>query len=44
LAAAGKNVIQFDAEVSHRQQEKLLAALTQPGVTCEMFPVERQNG
>ncbi len=44
LAAAGKNVIQFDAEVSHRQQEKLLTALTQPGVTCEMFPVERQNG
>jgi putative Mg2+ transporter-C (MgtC) family protein len=40
----GKNVIQFDAEVSHRQQEKLLAALTRPGVTCEMFPVERQNG
>jgi putative Mg2+ transporter-C (MgtC) family protein len=44
LANAGKNVIQFDAEVSHRQQEKLLAELTQPGVTCEMFPVERQNG
>jgi putative Mg2+ transporter-C (MgtC) family protein len=44
MASAGKNVIQFDAEVSHRQQEKLLAALTQPGVTCEMFPVERQNG
>jgi putative Mg2+ transporter-C (MgtC) family protein len=44
LASAGKNVIQFDAEVSHRQQEKLLMALTQPGVTCEMFPVERQNG
>jgi putative Mg2+ transporter-C (MgtC) family protein len=44
MASAGKNVVQFDAEVSHRQQEKLLAALTQPGVTCEMFPVERQNG
>jgi putative Mg2+ transporter-C (MgtC) family protein len=44
MASGGKNVIQFDAEVSHRQQEKLLAALTQPGVTCEMFPVERQNG
>ena len=43
-AAAGKNVIQFDAEVSTRQQEKLLTALTRPGVTCEMFPVERQNG
>src|SRR5277367_1160112 len=38
-AAAGKNVIQFDAEVSHRQQEKVLTAMTRPGVTCEMFPV-----
>jgi putative Mg2+ transporter-C (MgtC) family protein len=44
VAAAGKNVIQFDAEVSHRQQEKVLTAMTRPGVTCEMFPVERQNG
>jgi putative Mg2+ transporter-C (MgtC) family protein len=43
-AAAGKNVIQFDAEVSHRQQEKVLLALSRPGVTCEMYPVERQNG
>jgi putative Mg2+ transporter-C (MgtC) family protein len=42
--AAGKNVIQFDAEVSQRQQEKLLKALTRPGVTCEMYPVDRQNG
>ena len=42
--AAGKNVIQFDAEVSQRQQEKLLKALMRPGVTCEMYPVERQNG
>jgi putative Mg2+ transporter-C (MgtC) family protein len=41
---AGKNVIQFDAEVSPREQEKLLAAFIRPGVTCEMFPVERQNG
>jgi putative Mg2+ transporter-C (MgtC) family protein len=43
-AVSGKNVIQFDAEVSHRQQGKLLEALTLPGVMCEMFPVERQNG
>jgi len=41
---AGKNVLQFDAEVSHRQQEQVLKALIRPGVTCEMFPVERQNG
>jgi putative Mg2+ transporter-C (MgtC) family protein len=43
-AAAGKNVIQFDAEVSRREQESVIAALTRPGVMCEMFPVERQNG
>jgi|SRR5271170_5590348 len=39
-----KNLIQFDAEVSERQQDKILAALCKPGVTCEMLPVERQNG
>jgi len=42
--AEGKNLIQFDADVSHRQQESILTALTRPGVTCEMFPVERQTG
>jgi hypothetical protein len=44
VAPPGKSVIQFDAEVTHRQQEKLLSALTKPGVTLEMIPVERQNG
>lgn len=38
-----KNLIQFDAEVSHRQQEKLLAALARPGVTAEMLPVDRSG-
>jgi putative Mg2+ transporter-C (MgtC) family protein len=38
-----KNLIQFDADVSHRQQEKILAAMTKPGVTFEMLPVERQG-
>jgi putative Mg2+ transporter-C (MgtC) family protein len=42
--AGEKNLIQFDADVSHRQQESILKALTRPGVTCEMFPVERQSG
>lgn len=42
--AGEKNVIQFDAEVSLRQQEKVLESLCKPGVTCEMVPVERQNG
>ncbi len=39
-----KNLIQFDAEVTAHQQEKVLAALCKPGVTCEMVPVERQSG
>jgi putative Mg2+ transporter-C (MgtC) family protein len=42
--AGEKHLIQFDADVSHRQQESILAALARPGVTCEMFPVERQTG
>ncbi len=42
--AGEKNLIQFDADVSRRQQESILTALTRPGVTCEMFPVERQPG
>jgi putative Mg2+ transporter-C (MgtC) family protein len=39
-----KNLIQFDAEVSQHQQEKILQALCKPGMNCEMVPVERQNG
>jgi putative Mg2+ transporter-C (MgtC) family protein len=39
-----KNLIQFDAEVSPHQQDKVLEALCKPGVTCEMMPVDRQNG
>jgi hypothetical protein len=38
-----KNLIQFDADVSPRKQEKIFAALTRPGVTVEMLPVERQQ-
>jgi putative Mg2+ transporter-C (MgtC) family protein len=41
--AGEKNVIQFDADVSVRQQEKVLAVLCKPGVRCEMVPVERQH-
>jgi putative Mg2+ transporter-C (MgtC) family protein len=41
--AGEKNLIQFDADVSHRKQERIFAALTRPGVTCEMLPVERQH-
>jgi putative Mg2+ transporter-C (MgtC) family protein len=42
--AGDKNLIQFDADVSTRQQERVLAQLCKPGVTCEMVPVERQTG
>jgi putative Mg2+ transporter-C (MgtC) family protein len=38
-----KNLIQFDADVSHRKQEKIFTTLTRPGVVCEMLPVERQH-
>jgi len=38
-----KNLIQFDADVSHRQQEKIFSTLSKQGVTLEMLPVERQH-
>jgi putative Mg2+ transporter-C (MgtC) family protein len=41
--AGQKNLIQFDADISHRKQEKIFVALARPGVTCEMLPVERQH-
>jgi putative Mg2+ transporter-C (MgtC) family protein len=39
--AGDKNLIQFDADVSRRQQERILTAMTRPGITFEMLPVER---
>jgi len=41
--AGEKNLIQFDVDVTHRQQEKIFSELTKPGVTVEMLPVERQQ-
>ena len=38
-----KHTIQFDADVSHHQQEKVFAAITRPGISVEMLPVERQQ-
>ena len=38
-----KNLIQFDADVSHRKQEKILTTISRPGVVCEMLPVERHK-
>jgi putative Mg2+ transporter-C (MgtC) family protein len=40
--AGEKHLIQFDADVTHHQQEQILAAMTRPGLSIEMFPVERQ--
>ena len=39
---ADKHVIQFDADVTHYQQDKVLSAMTRPGISVEMLPVERQ--
>src|ERR1700687_177962 len=33
-------LVGFDAEVSHRQQEKIVAQLDRPGVVTEVIPVE----
>ena len=41
--AGEKHVIQFDADVTQHQQEKVLAAITRPGVSVDMLPVERQQ-
>lgn len=38
-----KNLIQFDADVNHRQQEQIFTTLAQDGATVEMLPVERQH-
>jgi putative Mg2+ transporter-C (MgtC) family protein len=42
-AAGEQHTIQFDADVTHHQQEKVFAALTRPGISVEMLPVERQQ-
>jgi len=42
--AGEKNLIQFDADVSPKQQEKVLAELVKPGANIEMVPVERHSG
>jgi putative Mg2+ transporter-C (MgtC) family protein len=42
-ATGEKHTIQFDADVTHHQQEKVLAAITRPGISVEMLPVERQQ-
>jgi putative Mg2+ transporter-C (MgtC) family protein len=41
--AGQKNLIQFDADIGHRKQERIFTALTRPGVTVEMLPLEKQE-
>jgi putative Mg2+ transporter-C (MgtC) family protein len=44
VSTSGDNhLIQFDADLRHDQRHKALTALTRPGVTVEMLPVERQQ-
>jgi putative Mg2+ transporter-C (MgtC) family protein len=43
-ASGDKSVIQFEAEVTPHQQENVFKAICKPGVTCEMVPIDRQNG
>lgn len=37
------SIVEFDAEVSRRQQEKIVAQLDRPGVVTEVTPVESQQ-
>ena len=37
----GRNLIQFDADVTAHQQERLVTFLMKPGMTYEMIPVDR---
>jgi putative Mg2+ transporter-C (MgtC) family protein len=39
----GKHVLQFEADLSQRQQEKVTAKLCELGLAYEMLPAERQN-
>ena len=38
-----RHIIQFDADVTQRQQDHVLTAMTRPGISVEMLPVERQS-
>jgi putative Mg2+ transporter-C (MgtC) family protein len=40
---ADRHLIQFDADVTHHQQEKVISAMTRPGISIQMLPVERQQ-
>jgi putative Mg2+ transporter-C (MgtC) family protein len=38
-----QHLIQFDADVSHHQQQSIFKSITRPGVTFEMLPLERRQ-
>jgi len=38
-----KHLIQFDADVTQHQQDQVLSAMSRPGISVEMLPVERQQ-
>ena len=38
-----KHLIQFDADVTQHQQDQILSAMTRPGLSVEMLPVDRQS-
>jgi putative Mg2+ transporter-C (MgtC) family protein len=38
------SIVEFDAEVSHRQQQKIIAQLDRQGVVTEVTPVEGHHG
>jgi len=38
-----QHLIQFDADVTQHQQEKAISAMTRPGISIQMLPVERQQ-
>lgn len=41
--ANGKHILQFEADLSQRQQEKVTAKLCELGLAYEMMPAERQS-
>ncbi len=42
MAGAG-SIVEFEAHVSHRQQEEILGRLNRPGIISEVVPHERQQ-
>ena len=41
--AGEKSIVEFDADVSHSQQEAILSRLNRPGIVSEVVPLEGQH-